>query len=172
MQVGERLILIIDHCNDYHKDDHYGDNHVTNYLLWKWERGWTTAKYRSRVIETVRWALAVTVVWNISNKSKLVQDIGVYFWAWPCEKYLSQGKTDGDDVRPIMLSKSAAQLNWRYVSQDVKHFLHSTSMRGGHQRRKTFKPELIFFSLKPEVMRRWPQRQVGEENQWKQEPPW
>ena len=79
-----------------------------------------------------------------------------YFLSLPCEKYLSQGKTDGDDVRPIMLSKSATQLNWRYVSQDVKHFMHSTSMSGGHQRRKTFKPE---------VMRRWPRRQVSEENQ-------
>ena len=87
------------------------------------------------------------------------------FLSLPCEKYLSQGKTDGDDVRPIMLSKSATQLNWRYVSQDVKHFLHSTSMSGGHQRRKTFKSEVIFLSLKPEVMRRWPRRRVGEENQ-------
>ena len=69
--------LIIDHCNDYHQDEHYGDNHVTKYLLWKWERGWTTEKYRSRVIETVRWALAVTVVWNISDKLILVQNIGM-----------------------------------------------------------------------------------------------
>ena len=29
VKVGDILILIIDHCNDYHEDDH----HVNNYLL-------------------------------------------------------------------------------------------------------------------------------------------
>ena len=42
-------------------DDDVATSYKVN-LLWKWESGWTTAKYRSRVIDTVRWALAVIVV--------------------------------------------------------------------------------------------------------------